>query len=100
VLRKLGRAEQASQVALARRELWSRDPQHLLAVAEELALASNLPSESPGESAIQQQSATWAVETLQQAVAAGLALPLDLENQGAFAAIKDDKGFLELVGKQ
>jgi serine/threonine protein kinase/tetratricopeptide (TPR) repeat protein len=99
VLRKLGRAEPASQVALVRRDLWPHNPQHLLAVAEELALASNLLTDEPGSDLTKKQCVTLAIDTLQQAVAAGLVLPNGFGKNEAFAAIKDSKRFAELVGK-
>jgi tetratricopeptide (TPR) repeat protein len=97
VLRKLGHIEQAGQVALARRELWPSDPQHLLAIAEELALASGVSADSAAHIKVQEQCAIWAIETLQQAVTAGLAIPPDLAARESFAAIKDHEQFVAIV---
>ena len=100
-LRRLGRPDEAARVALARRELWPNDPQHLLAVAEELAAASKILAGSttagvtPGMTA--PQCAELAVETLRQAVAAGWKPTSSLDWTESFAAIKDTPGFAEFV---
>lgn len=96
-LRRLGRPDEAARAALARRELWPDDPQHLLAVAEELASATKLLADDTTRSMTQQQCAELAVETLRHAVAAGWKPPASLGWADTFAAIKDTPGFAEFV---
>ena len=86
-------------MALARRALWPHNPQHLLAVAEELALASNLLTDEPGHDLTKERCVELAVDTLQQAVAAGLVLPNDFDKNESFAAIRGSQRLLELVRK-
>jgi eukaryotic-like serine/threonine-protein kinase len=97
VLRRLGRPDEAAHVALARRELWPNDPQHLYAVAEELALATALLARSPRGDVSSQQCAQFAVDTLRQAKAAGWKPPSNRDWSKSFAALKDRPGFAELV---
>jgi tetratricopeptide (TPR) repeat protein len=97
VLRQLGRPEDAVRAALARKELWPNNPQRLFTVAEELALASQLLDGGEQHGVTAQQGATLAMQTLREAVAAGLAVPPDLESNRAFAALKNQAGFAELV---
>jgi len=97
VLRQLGRADDAARVALARRKLWPNDPQHLFAIAEELALASErLAGRQQGEMTAA-QCAERAVETLRQAAAAGWKPAANFVWPESFAALKDQPGFAELV---
>lgn len=98
-LRGLGRGEEAGQAALARRALWDRDPQHLLAVAEELAQAAALLDEQSDREFNRRHCESLALETLRQAVAAGLALPRDLATNEAFAALRGDQQFQDLLAK-
>ena len=75
VLRQTGRPGDAARAALARRELWPNDPQHLFSVAEELALiardiSAGGKADMHGEITADQCGA-YAVETLKQATAAG-----------------------------
>ncbi len=97
VLRQLGRPEDAIRVALARKELWPDNPQRLFTVAEELAQASQRLASGEQSGVTAQQGAALAVQTLRQAVAAGLVVPTDLGSNGAFAALKNQAGFAELV---
>ncbi len=53
VLRQTGHPGDAARAALARRELWPKDPQHLFSVAEELALIAR--DLSAGEQGRQQR---------------------------------------------
>jgi hypothetical protein len=46
---------------------------------------------------ISEQCAELAIETLQQAVAAGLRLPADLRSNESFALLRDRKSFARLV---
>lgn len=97
ILRQLGRPEDAIRVALARKELWPDNPQRLFTVAEELALASQRLTGGEQGGMTAQQGAALALQTLRQAVAAGLVVPADLGSKGAFAALKNQAGFAELV---
>lgn len=97
VLRELGRPDEAIRVALARRELWPNDPQRLFTVAEELALASQRLTGDERSGRTAQQGAALVLETLRQAVAAGLAVPANLGSNAAFAALKNQAGFADLV---
>jgi hypothetical protein len=97
VLRELGRPQEAARTALARRALWPGDPQHLVAVAEELALASKLLAGSNDAEMSAEQCAGFAIETLRQASAAGWKPAGSLALNKSFAALKDYPGFAELV---
>ncbi len=97
VLRQLGSADQAAQVALERKQLWPDDPQRLLTVAEELALASQLLAGRDGAGMTAGQCADSAIATLREAVAAGLEVPADLGRKEAFATLKNRLDFVELV---
>lgn len=99
VLRQLGAGDQAARVALTRRELWPHDPQRLLTVAEELGLASQCLGATTGTGMTADQCATAALETLRQAVAAGLQVPAGLGQTEAFAALKDRPEFTDLEGR-
>jgi hypothetical protein len=96
-LRQLGYPDQALRAALARRELWPNDPQKLFAVAEELALAAAALRTIASADATSKQCAGLAVETLQQAVHAGLQLPADLWNNESFASLREHEGFVKLA---
>ncbi len=97
VLRQLGRPEEAIRVALERKELWPNDPQRLLTVAEELALASQLLPGGEHHGLTARQGTALAMETLRQAVAAGLVVPGDLDRNQAFAGLQNQAEFAELV---
>lgn len=97
VLRGLGRPGDAANVALRRRKLWERSPDKLLSVAEELALASGQLSQSPGGDISSEQCAEWAVDTLEQAVAAGLQLPVNLEDNIPFAVLRENSRFAAMM---
>ena len=99
VLRQLGYPEQAVRSALARRELWANDPHRLFSIAEELAIAGAAMKAAGDSATSANQCANLAVETLQQAVAAGMKLPADLSNSESFAFLKDNIGFMNLVKK-
>lgn len=97
LLRRLGRADAAEQAALERKALWPGDPDRLLSVAEELALAGKLAQRATASSPTAESCADLAVATLREAVEAGLQLPDDLDRRGAFSAIQGRPDFLELV---
>ena len=97
VLRRLGHPDDAARTALARRSLWPNDPQHLFAVAEELALAAKLLAGANQVGMTEPECAESALETLRQAVAAGWKPPAGPQWTQSFAALKDHPGFTELV---
>ncbi len=95
-LRRLGRGELAMQAALARKELWPREPQHLLAVAEELAQAGNLMTEQSPTAVQRQECVDETLGTLQQAVTLGCKLPHDLADRESFASVRNEQRFKDL----
>jgi len=97
VLRQLGHPDQAARSALARRALWPNDPQHLFAVAEELALAGSALQTKDEAELTANQCEDLAIETLQLAVTAGFRLPAELQNNEAFASLKNHKDFARLA---
>jgi tetratricopeptide (TPR) repeat protein len=97
VLRRLGQVEQAADVALARRKLWPDNPNYLLAVAEELALADQLLMNSASARPRVKRYADDAIDTLREAKAAGLKLPPNFQWGDSFATLKDYPGFAELA---
>lgn len=97
VLRHLDHPEQAVHSALARRELWPNDPERLFSIAEELALAGAALQRHPREEMTADHCADLAMETLEQAVDAGLQVPADLSSKESFALLRDHKGFDRLA---
>ena len=97
VLRRLGRADEAVQMALARKELWRDDPDRLLSVAEELALATTLAQSGNGSGITAERCAELALGTLREAVSAGLQVPPDLANNEAFAALRGRSEFAAII---
>lgn len=99
VLRQTGRPADAARAALARRELWPKDPQHLFSVAEELALAARDLStgavDASGEITAD-KCGDYAVETLKQSMAAGWKPPNSNWTQ-SFLAVQNRPDFLELT---
>ena len=81
--------------------MWPNDPQRLLSVAEELALAAGMLGEksevkSSGDLTAD-RCAQAAVATLREAVAAGLKMPDNLDHNEAFAVLRDRDDFASLV---
>ena len=97
VLRQLGYPDQAVRAALARRELWESDPQRLFAIAEELATAGIALQTTSGAEITAEQCATFAIETLQLAMASGWQLPTDLRNNASFVLLKNHEAFTKLL---
>ncbi len=97
VLRQLGYPDQAVRAALARRELWESDPQRLFAIAEELATAGIALQTTSGAEITAEQCATFAIETLQLAMASGWQLPTDLRNNESFVLLKNHEAFTKLL---
>jgi tetratricopeptide (TPR) repeat protein len=96
-LRKLGRADEAARAALARKQLWQHDPQRLLSIAEELALASKQLKEHARGELSADRCADLSMAALAEAVAAGLQIPPDLERNESFAALRGRADFAALV---
>ncbi len=99
LLRQLGKPEEAARIALARKQLWPRDPERLFTVAEELAQASHLLTKSRGTGMTAEECATLAISTLQQAVDAGLKFSSGLSSKESLAGIREDARFLKLAGR-
>ena len=98
VLRLSGRGNDALQAALARRDLWPKDPEHLFAVAEELALAAQeLSSRKASSAGVAAEFGTYAVETLKRAVVAGWKPKPNSNWTKPFAAVKNRPEFLALM---
>ncbi len=96
-LRTLGRGDDAGNVAMARKALWRHEPQRLLSIAEELALASQMLNDKGQSEQSADGFAEMSVATLREAVAAGLQLPTDLDRQASFAALRGRHDFQSLV---
>jgi tetratricopeptide (TPR) repeat protein len=96
-LRTQGKAGEAAKVALARKELWRDNPQRLLSVAEELALASQVLSDVDPSKTSANDCAELSVATLREAMAAGLNLPDDLDRQASFAALRGRADFDHII---
>lgn len=99
VMRRLARGDEAARAALARKELWPDNPERLLTVAEELAMASAILDRNPRGEISSEQCTAAAVETLQQAVDSGFELPDDLLLRDSFAALRTDRRFAELFNQ-
>jgi hypothetical protein len=69
----------------------------LFTVAEELALAAKVLTGIPGREQQAERGAATALDTLRQALAAGLPVPTDLDRNEAFAKLKDRPEFAEVV---
>jgi len=91
-LRGANRGREAVDAALARRDLWSGDPERLLSVAEELALAGQILEGAEGE-----RCERLVVETLQSASSAGATLSAELLERASFAAVRDNPQLKALV---
>ncbi len=97
VLRQEGKAEEAIERALERRELWRGHPNHLFTVAEELGEAGSLLADSPASSDSLHQCQDLVLETLQLAVDAGYRLPRDLRQRKSFAILRHRPELTDLI---
>jgi tetratricopeptide (TPR) repeat protein len=95
VLRAVGNRDEAVEAAVARKELWPRDAQRLFSVAEEFALAGDLPLRGEPE-AKAAECRELAIKTLREAVAAGLS-PVEIDKSPAFEKMKDHPEFSKLA---
>ena len=96
-LRHLGRGDEAAQVALKRRDLWPNDPERLFAIAEELALASQILAKQALTADVAEQYTYQAIELLQRAKSLGMRMPADLLQNESFAQLVDYPQFMTLV---
>lgn len=105
VERDAGELDRAVEAAVERRSLVAKDPQRLLSVAEEFAIvyeklaarhanedALPLAETTPGE------CARLAVDTLEQAIAAGLSKSVDVRTSAAFVELSQTAEFREVFG--
>ena len=83
----------------SRRELWPDNPQHLFAVAEELALAAKELASAGGAGVSADQCGALAVETLKQAAAAGWKPTRNGSWIESFVAVKQRPEFVALLSK-
>ena len=97
LLRQEGKAEEAIKFALARRDLWLGQPDHLFAVAEELGEAGALLADSASSGDVYRRCQDLALETLQQAVDAGYRLPRDLRQRKSFAILRHRPELTDLI---
>jgi serine/threonine protein kinase/tetratricopeptide (TPR) repeat protein len=95
VLCELGKSDQALAAVMARRELWTDNPQQLFAMAEETAAVAKKTSNAPDYSS--GAWATLAVELLTDAVKQGYVLPKHLEQCEPFAALTNNPQFVKLL---
>jgi hypothetical protein len=99
-LRRTGHPADAARIALARRELWPKDPQHLFSVAEELAVSAREISAGKADPAGEitaDKCAAYALETLKQATAAGWRPPPSGNWMKSFSTLKNRDDFLALT---
>ncbi len=82
--RSAGRGREAVDAALERRDLWPNDPERLVSVAEELALAGNKLDGAENE-----RCKRLVVETLQAASSAGATFSAELLQRASFAAVRE-----------
>ena len=99
VMRRLDRPDEAVLAALARRELWHGEPKRLVTVAEELAQAATLLEGREDAPVKPDECAAKAIETLEQAIEAGYDPATDLAGRDAFASLRNDRRFAELISR-
>jgi serine/threonine protein kinase/tetratricopeptide (TPR) repeat protein len=102
VLRRLGRPEQAVEMALARRDLWLADADRLLSVARELMVAARDLAAAPhNDEDAAKRTLEAAQHTLRLAVAEGAQLPAELESKEALSVLQSPTQLIQLVdGKE
>jgi serine/threonine protein kinase/tetratricopeptide (TPR) repeat protein len=96
VLRVLGRPREAAEIALRRRALLTDQPQRLVSVAEELALAAAMLRQDATTRGSARSYGDAAVAVLREVREAGHA-PQNLREHEVFKSLKDYEGFAELV---
>jgi serine/threonine protein kinase/tetratricopeptide (TPR) repeat protein len=98
VFRQLGRPRDAAEVALLRRALWADQPQRLVAIAEELALAAAMLRRDDATRDDAKRYGEAAVAMLRQVVVSGNA-PTNLQENEILKSLRDYDGYSELVQK-
>ena len=98
-LRALGQAERAMNVALARKQLGPRDAERLLGVAEDLALAGQVERSREPSSDVATRCEELAIDTLQDALAAGADLQA-IGERAAFVSLKAYPEFDQVAGQR
>ena len=98
VLRQRGRPRDAAEVALLRRALWIEQPQRLVSVAEELALAAAMLQRDNATHDDAERYGETAIALLRQVVESGNA-PKNLQENEILKSLRDYDGFSELVHK-
>lgn len=96
VLEKLGKLDEAARQAGQRRELWSGDPQRLYSIAADLSRIYGQMEDGPQATAMRDQCANMAMDTLSAAVASGFELPGDLPKRQPFSALSHLPSFAQL----
>lgn len=96
VLRQLGRPRDAAEIALRRRALWNDQPQRLVSVAEELALAAAMLRRDAATRGAARNYGDAAVALLRQVREGGHA-PENLQEHEILKSLKDYDGFADLV---
>ncbi|MBN2474358.1 MAG: serine/threonine protein kinase [Pirellulales bacterium] len=102
VLRATGDFDEATRIALARKELWAVDPQRLFSVATELARTAKAVSVavekgSPGAAALRQRLSDLTLSTLREAIAAGFDRPEQIANDADLQAVQNCPEFAALL---
>jgi tetratricopeptide (TPR) repeat protein len=95
-LREQHKPEEAAKVSLERKKLWPNQPDRLYSVAQELTAACQAMA-TTSRSTTEAQQGYWqaAVDTLRDAVAAGL--PVDRLNDSSLKALSDRDEFRKLL---
>ena len=98
MLREQGRFKEAAEMALARKELWSGDPDRLFSVAVELALVAAGSQGGDGKTGDPQLE--WveaALSTLQEAVHAGFNDAGRMREEAGFEVLQEHPGFTAIL---
>lgn len=90
--RSAGRGREAVDASLERRDLWPGDPERLISVAEELALAGQTLDGAKSE-----RCERLVVETLQSAASAGATVSQKMLERPPFAAVRGNPQLKALV---
>ena len=99
VLRRLSRFDQAVAAAIARRDLWQGDAEHLLSVAEELAAAGEQMQAADSTDQSRNNCIKLTVETLEQVLATGHTLPRTFADKPPFTALRQSPNFASFIEK-
>jgi hypothetical protein len=95
-LREQNKPASAADVSLERRKLWPGQAERLYSVAEELTAACQLISAtSPSNPSLERKYGEFAVDTLREAITAGL--PADRLRDDSFKALSDREDFQRML---